>query len=240
MKRLISYIPDFITSMNLLCGVIGVVFAFKCRFDMAFYFMLAAAVFDFLDGFVARLLGAYSDLGKELDSLSDVVSFGVLPSVMLYSLMKTFMFGESLVCWVPLLIAVFSGIRLAKFNVDTRQHSSFLGLPTPACALLCASLSYFVCSTPDTFLSVWVAGPIFVPVLSVVLCFLLVCDLPMFSFKFSKEDSRTLKLKRLTYILLLVVVAVVCICLSLNWSLIVMLAIVLYLFENVVYYFAKI
>lgn len=125
MKRLISYIPDFITSMNLLCGVIGVVFAFKCRFDMAFYFMLAAAVFDFLDGFVARLLGAYSDLGKELDSLSDVVSFGVLPSVMLYSLMKTFMFGESLVCWVPLLIAVFSGIRLAKFNVDTRQHSSF-------------------------------------------------------------------------------------------------------------------
>ena len=225
MKRLISYIPDFITSMNLLCGVIGVVFAFKCRFDMAFYFMLAAAVFDFLDGFVARLLGAYSDLGKELDSLSDVVSFGVLPSVMLYSLMKTFMFGESLVCWVPLLIAVFSGIRLAKFNVDTRQHSSFLGLPTPACALLCASLSYFVCATPDTFLSVWVAGPIFVPVLS---------------FKFSKEDSRTLKLKRLTYILLLVVVAVVCICLSLNWSLIVMLAIVLYLFKNVVYYFAKI
>ena len=64
MKRLISYIPDFITSMNLLCGVIGVVFAFKCRFDMAFYFMLAAAVFDFMDGFVARLLGAYSDLGR--------------------------------------------------------------------------------------------------------------------------------------------------------------------------------
>ena len=87
-----KYIPDFITSMNLLCGVIGVVFAFKGRFDLAFYLMLAGAVCDFCDGLVARLLGAYSDLGKELDSLADLVSFGVLPSVMLYSLMKTFMF----------------------------------------------------------------------------------------------------------------------------------------------------
>lgn len=161
MKRLISYIPDFITSMNLLCGVIGVVFAFKCRFDMAFYFMLAAAVFDFLDGFVARLLGAYSDLGKELDSLSDVVSFGVLPSVMLYSLMKTFMFGESLVCWVPLLIAVFSGIRLAKFNVDTRQHSSFwdfLLRRVRCCAHLChiscalLRILFCLCGWPDRYL----------------------------------------------------------------------------------------
>ncbi|HAZ74340.1 MAG TPA: CDP-diacylglycerol--serine O-phosphatidyltransferase [Rikenellaceae bacterium] len=240
MKKIISYIPDCITSMNLLCGIIGVVFAFKCRFDMAFYFMMAAAVFDFLDGFVARLLGAYSDMGKELDSLSDVVSFGVLPSVMLYSLMKTFMFEESLVCWVPLLIAVFSGIRLAKFNVDSRQHSSFLGLPTPACALLCASLAYFVCATPNSFLALWVAGPVFIPALSLVLCFLLVCELPMFSFKFSKDDSKSLKLKRLTFLALVAIVSVVCLLCSLNWSLIVMFAIVLYILKNIVYFFAKI
>ena len=135
-----KYIPDFITSMNLLCGVIGVVFAFKCRFDMAFYFMLAAAVFDFMDGFVARLLGAYSDLGKELDSLSDVVSFGVLPSVMLYSLMKTFMFGESLVCWVPLLFWAFLLRR-----VRCCAHLCHI-----SCALL--RTLFCLCGWPDRYL----------------------------------------------------------------------------------------
>ena len=79
-----KYIPNAITSMNLVCGIIGVIFAFKARFDLAFYMMIAAAVFDFMDGLAARALGAYSDMGKELDSLCDMVSFGVLPSVMLY------------------------------------------------------------------------------------------------------------------------------------------------------------
>ena len=235
-----KYIPDFITSMNLLCGVIGVVFAFKGRFDLAFYLMLAGAVCDFCDGLVARLLGAYSDLGKELDSLADLVSFGVLPSVMLYSLMKTFMFGENFFCWIPLLIAVFSGLRLAKFNVDTRQHTSFLGLPTPACAMLCASLAYFVCSEPGCFLATWVAGPVFIPLLSLVLCALLVCEIPMFSFKFSKDDSRSLKSKRIWFVALIAVVALCCLLCKLNWSLTVLLAIVIYILKNIVYRIARI
>ena len=235
-----KYIPDFITSMNLLCGVIGVVFAFKGRFDLAFYLMLAGAVCDFCDGLVARLLGAYSDLGKELDSLADLVSFGVLPSVMLYSLMKTFMFGEHVFCWIPLLIAVFSGLRLAKFNVDTRQHSSFLGLPTPACAMLCASLTYFVCSEPGCFLATWIAGPVFIPMLSLILCALLVCEIPMFSFKFSKDDSKSLKSKRIWYVALLAVVAVCCLVCKLNWSLVVLLAIVIYILKNFIYFIDRI
>ena len=130
-----KYIPDLITSMNLVCGLLGVVFTLKSRLDIAFACMLAAAVFDFLDGLAARALDAYSDLGKELDSLCDLVSFGVLPALMLCFLMQTYRFDGSWICWLPLLLAVFSALRLAKFNVDPRQTDGFLGLPTPAAAL---------------------------------------------------------------------------------------------------------
>lgn len=230
-----KYIPDFITSMNLACGVIGVIFAFKARFDMAFYLMLAAAVCDFLDGFMARLLGAYSDLGKELDSLADLVSFGVLPSVMLYSLMKTCMFTENWTCWIPLAITVFSGIRLAKFNVDDRQHSSFLGLPTPANALLCASLCYFICYTPACFLAEWAAAPVFIPVLSVCLSALLVCEIPMFSLKFHRDDPKILRNKRIAFAVLVAAAGAVCAIFSLNWSFVVLVSLVCYILKNILY-----
>ena len=120
-------IPDTITSMNLVCGIIGVVFAFRGRCDIAFVLMLAAAVFDFLDGFAARALDAYSDMGKELDSLCDLVSFGVLPAVMLFNTAKMSCCPEW-ACWTALAIAVFSAVRLAKFNVDPRQTDGFIGL----------------------------------------------------------------------------------------------------------------
>ena len=175
-----KYIPDFITSMNLLCGVIGVVFAFKGRFDLAFYLMLAGAVCDFCDGLVARLLGAYSDLGKELDSLADLVSFGVLPSVMLYSLMKTFMFGENVFCWIPLLIAVFSGLRLAKFNLDARQSTRFIGLPTPANALFWGSLVL----GEHAFLVSLRFNAFFLFLFMLLFCFLLVAEVPLIALKF--------------------------------------------------------
>ena len=139
--------------MNLLCGVIGVVLAFKGKVDFAFYLMIAGSVFDFCDGLSARALGAYSDMGKELDSLADIVTFGVLPSVMLYNVSHVCMWGESWICWTPLLITVFSGLRLAKFNVDERQHMSFVGLATPACAMICGSLCYFVIHGQSSFLS---------------------------------------------------------------------------------------
>ena len=234
-----KYIPNAITSMNRVCGIIGVIFAFKARFDLAFYLMIAAAVFDFMDGLAARALGAYSDMGKELDSLCEMVSFGVLPSVMLYSLMRSCSFGETVWCYIPLIISLFSALRLAKFNVDERQGSSFLGLPTPACALLCASLCLFVCASPDSFLAIWAAGPVFIPLLSAVLSFLLVCELPMFSFKFHRDDTKVLKLKRLLYVLLLLVCAVVILAFRVHWSAIVLCAVVFYILKNIVYYFAK-
>ena len=233
-----KYIPDFITSLNIVCGIAGVVFAFRGRCDLALMLMLAAGVFDFCDGLAARSLHAYSDLGKELDSLCDLVSFGVLPGVMLHITSRSCMMSESWVCWTPLLIPVFSALRLAKFNVDERQKSGFLGLPTPACALLVGSLCYFVAYHTTSFLAVWMAGKVFVPVLSICLCALLVCEMPMFSFKFHKDDPKLLKVKRCTFIALMLVSVIICIIFKLNWSIAVLLSLSCYVIKNVIYWIA--
>ncbi len=200
-----KYVPDTITAMNLLCGVLGILFCFEGNLPAAFYCMLAAAVFDFCDGFAARMLGAYSDLGRELDSLCDLVSFGVLPSVMLYCFMNQSydnaidpLFNECL--WLkrlaigsPVILAVFSGLRLAKFNVDTRQSDRFLGLATPAAALLLGSFVCFMQQTGDSELFVrlwdWPNVRVYVPVAVIVVSALLVCDLPMFAFKIKRGGS---------------------------------------------------
>ena len=110
--------------MNLLCGAMGVIFTFQGALDIAFYLMLAAAVCDFCDGLAARLLNAYSDMGKELDSLADMVSFGLLPSLMLH---RRLIEGGMTGFWsyLPLIICIFSALRLAKFNVDDRQGANF-------------------------------------------------------------------------------------------------------------------
>lgn len=238
--KITKYIPDFITAMNIVCGIIAVVFAFKGRFDYAFPLMLVAAVFDFFDGFAARALGAYSDFGKELDSLCDLVSFGVLPSVMLYKLMCICSFGESWLCWTPLVIAVFSALRLAKFNVDERQHVNFLGLPTPACAVLCGSMCCFIAHYPSCFLAEWAAGPVFVPVLSVILSALLVCEIPMFSMKIKFGSGMDMtNRKRILFAILVLATTVVAIVLHLNWSFVPMISFILYIVKNIVYYLAK-
>ena len=230
-----KYIPDLITAMNLVCGLVGVVFALHARLDLAFCCMLAAAVFDFLDGFAARLLGAYSDLGKELDSLCDLVSFGFLPSLMLCELMLTYRFDGSWICWLPLVLTVFSALRLAKFNVDPRQSAGFLGLPTPAAALLCGALCCYCCHTPLEFLSTWVSGPVFIPLLTLCLCALLVCEVPMFSFKMHRDDSRLLWVKRLTLAAFFVAAAVFCLAAGHHLSLAVVLGLLFYILNNLVY-----
>lgn len=235
-----KHIPNIITSMNLICGIVGVIFAFKARFDYAFYLMLLAMTCDFLDGFAARTLGAYSEMGKQLDSLCDLVSFGVLPSVMLYSLMVTFTFQENILCYIPLFIALFSALRLAKFNIDPRQKDSFIGLPTPACAVICGSLSYYSCVDTSGFIAVWVASPVFIPVLSILMCYFLVCEIPMFSFKFHKDDSQVLKNKRLAMCLFVVAIAIIAMFCDLNWSLVLLLTFTCYLVKNVIYAIFKI
>ena len=129
-------IPNLFTSLNLLCGCIGIVYVTSGQLVYAAFFVWLGAFFDFLDGFSARLLNVQSDIGKEHDSLADMVSFGVLPSFVVYKLLE----GEGWVAYAGFLIAIFSALRLAKFNVDDRQHNVFIGLPTPANALFFTGL----------------------------------------------------------------------------------------------------
>ncbi len=232
--NIIKHIPNSITSMNLLCGVLGVIFTFSGRFDLAFYAMLTAAVCDFCDGLSARLLKAYSDMGKELDSLADMVSFGVLPSLMMYRQMNQ-AYGDSYLVYIPLLIAVFSGLRLAKFNIDERQSENFIGLATPACAMICGSFCYYVSNDPTSILSSWAATSWFIPVCSAVLSLLLVSEIPMFSMKFKKgvKPTAPVNLQRLTFFGIIIISAVVTAVLGLNWSLIVLLSFTAYILMNV-------
>lgn len=136
-----SNIPNTITCLNLLSGCIATVFAFHydsmygnlTGYEMAFIFIGAATVFDFCDGLSARLLHAYSALGKELDSLSDLVSFGLAPAVLIYSAMTAN--GAGWASFLAFAVTVFGALRLAKFNIDDRQTSSFIGLPIPSNAI---------------------------------------------------------------------------------------------------------
>lgn len=240
MFSLKRHIPNAITTLNLACGTLGVVFAMQGRVDVAFVLMLAAGVFDFCDGLTARLLGAYSPMGKELDSIADEVSFGVLPAVMLYKTMRSCTFSSSVLCLVPLLIAVFTGLRLAHFNVDESQKTSFKGLAAPICALICGSLCYHVAAESTSVLALWCAWDWFIPVVSIVLCGLLVCPLPCFSMKFSKGDSNELKFKRISFIAECVVVLIAVLVTGAELSLTILLCCMLYLIKNLGYALFKI
>jgi CDP-diacylglycerol--serine O-phosphatidyltransferase len=189
-------IPNFITSLHALCGCLSVAFASMGQLEAAFGFILGAAVCDFLDGFTARLLRSYSDVGKQLDSLADVVSFGLAPAFMLFMAMQqSGVCGVGAICAVnasacpwqqvalffPFLLTIFSALRLAKFNVDERQTTSFLGLPTPACGLFFAALSLNVAAIPNELEASHTAW--YILALVVIFCYLLICEIPMFSFK---------------------------------------------------------
>ena len=233
MMKIIKHIPNTITSMNLLCGIMGVIFTFKGELDTAFYLMLAGAACDFCDGLAARALKAYSELGKQLDSLADMVSFGVLPSLMMYSLM-TLTGGDRFWCYIPLLIAVFSALRLAKFNIDERQSENFIGLATPACAIICGSFACYVINEPTSELFKLAASTWFIPVVSLILCGLLVSEIPMFSMKFKKSSAGTAVHKqRIAFLLIALASCVIVPIIGLNWAMIPLLIFVVYILLNV-------
>ena len=179
MKR---HIPNLLTLCNLLSGCTGVVLAVRGNFSGVLVCLLLSELFDFFDGFSARALGAYSDIGKELDSLADLVSFGLCPSICLSSWYGIAHPEIPLLRWIPFLITAASALRLAKFNIDTRQTTSFLGLATSGCALLLIPLSVYSFYT-DGFLHSLMGTVWFIPVLTIVFSFLLVCEFPMFSLK---------------------------------------------------------
>lgn len=222
------HIPNTITSLNLLSGCFATVYALNGNFKCAFLFIIAGAVFDFCDGLAARALKAYSPMGKELDSLADMVTFGVAPAMILYR----FQAESGFLIYLPLLIAVFSGLRLAKFNIDTRQSENFIGLATPSCALICGSLIYAAETYPQLagFLT---AYSYIVPMLALVLCYLLVCEIPMFSFKFKSlkcKDNQA----RFTFLGLVAILGIAILAAGLNWSLLVLAIFISYILVNII------
>lgn len=192
-SSLFSFVPNAITSLNVLSGSLSIVFAFEGNLVLSGLLILFAAVFDFLDGMSARLLNAYSDMGKELDSLADMISFGLAPAVIAHILVRNQIpdfsltdssFTIKLIVFTPFIITIFSALRLAKFNVDTRQTESFIGLATPANAMVWASFPFILHYYQDTFFSGLIENSIFLVILSIVMSVLLVIELPMFSLKF--------------------------------------------------------
>lgn len=186
-------IPNLITLLNLFSGCIAISMAFRGAFTAVVIWVVIAALFDFLDGFAARLLKAYSGIGKELDSLADVVSFGVAPSTALYILMRDYLSLPSsfthlahLIPYLAFLIPLFSAYRLAKFNLDERQSSSFLGLPTPANALFWISYCYSLAQL--THPHNWLYYVTLILIISLSL--LMISELPMFSLKINKLQLR--------------------------------------------------
>ncbi|MBL7859042.1 MAG: CDP-diacylglycerol--serine O-phosphatidyltransferase [Cyclobacteriaceae bacterium] len=175
---MLKHLPNFLTCCNLLCGCLGVVFLLEGRSIPAAYFIWAACVFDFFDGFAARLLHVSSPIGKELDSLADMVSFGLLPATVMYVLLK----GSSsyeILPFIAFAIAVFSALRLAIFNIDETQRDSFKGLPTPANALFISALPLIRESTGDWLFQDWVLVGI-----TIVFSLLLVSPFELFALKF--------------------------------------------------------
>jgi CDP-diacylglycerol--serine O-phosphatidyltransferase len=180
-----AQLPNFITLLNLLSGVLGILWVLEGQLLYGAYFVILSAGFDFLDGFAARLLKVQSDMGKELDSLADVVSFGVLPGILLYSLTKT-QTDSQFLPYLTLIVPMLSAYRLAKFNLDTRQSDRFIGLPTPANALLLSTLPHLVAHWPE--LAPWVTSPIALVVIAWVASILLVSELPLIALKFKNSS----------------------------------------------------
>lgn len=205
MNAIVKNIPNSITCLNLLSGCFACIFAFQGQYDWVALCIGLSALFDFLDGMAARLLHAYSPLGKELDSLADLISFGLAPGLMVMHLMaynSTFYGMAEYQSWwalSALLIPVFSALRLAKFNIDTRQTTSFIGLPVPANALFWIGICQAVLRMESP-----VCGYAIVA-LVIIFSLLLVSEIPMFSLKF-----KNLKWKENYLRYLIIAVAAIC------------------------------
>lgn len=180
-----KHIPNTITCGNLLCGCVGIVEIFHGNMILSCGLLVVAAILDFFDGFAARLLKVASPIGKDLDSLADVVTFGVLPSIIIYQLIlkSTETLSE---LWMPniaFLIAIFSAVRLAKFNNDPRQSEGFIGLPTPANGFLIASFPILLQQDAEFWTPI-ILDKTHLIIFTCVMSYLLVAELPLLALKF--------------------------------------------------------
>jgi len=210
-----QYVPNTLTILNLFSGLVSLTLTLHGNFTMASVFIFIAAIFDYLDGTAARLLKAYSELGKQLDSLADVVSFGAAPGLLVFQILFIGCAGSGNVLerhhitpFFALLIPVCSAIRLAKFNIDLRQENNFIGLPTPANALFFASLPLIESMQPGfltlirlDFLAEFLYNTRVLTILSVFFSYLLISDFRIFSMKFK---SSSWKGNQIRYVFLII------------------------------------
>ncbi|NBV12689.1 MAG: CDP-diacylglycerol--serine O-phosphatidyltransferase [Sphingobacteriia bacterium] len=186
-------IPSAITSLNLVAGLIAILLVFKGEFRWAGYSIIGASVLDFLDGFVARALKATSDFGKELDSLADVVTFGVAPGFLMYGWdlnlqvlpnaqgqIDTYLWS-----WLCLILPVFAALRLAWFNIDSSQKEGFRGIPTPAMSLFFVGICFLGLDFPDSWIAQVMQVRFVIPILCCVFALLMVIPLPLLALKFN-------------------------------------------------------
>lgn len=182
-----STIPNLFTLSNLASGLIAISVIFTGDYILAAWLVGASLVFDWLDGFVARLLGVHSELGKQLDSLADVVSFGVVPGFLMFKIFKmSYLSGEPVPDFMPylaFLIPLFSALRLGKFNIDTRQADHFIGMPTPANTIFLFAVGLLALYTDNETLRDVLLHPFFLSVLIIGTSYLLVAELPLMSLK---------------------------------------------------------
>lgn len=197
-----KHIPNAITCANLFSGCIGIVMAFNGHLETAAYFVVISGIFDFLDGMIARLLNVKSEIGKQLDSLADMVSFGFLPGVVMFQLLKISDYTGDYLPYLGFLITIFSALRLAKFNTDKRQTEDFIGLNTPMNTLFIVSLAFIL---PD-YPAIIGSSAVLISIIALT-SFLLISEIKFFSFKFTDLSWRKNKMKFIFLILTIVLVA---------------------------------
>jgi CDP-diacylglycerol--serine O-phosphatidyltransferase len=207
-QKITKHIPNTATSLNLFAGFISILFTLEGNFFLASWFIFIAAVFDFSDGFLARWLGAYSDLGKQLDSLADIVSFGVAPALLFFRAFQysfsvkyglfsfeELLFYEKLMLISPVLLVITSAIRLGKFNIDPGQEDTFIGLPTPATGLFIASYIIIALGRKEVSIAPYLLLPGFMLMLTLLFSFLMISHIHMFSMKFHSFRWKENKLR---------------------------------------------
>ena len=214
MNIILKNIPNIFTLLNLLFGIVAIIFSFENLLISSFCIFIGI-ILDFFDGFFARLLNLQSDFGKQLDSFADFITSGLAPGFILMQLIyqnendvlipeKIFHYNNVIYLF-GLLIPIFSAIRLAKFNIDENQKNNFLGLPTPAVAIFIASLPLIAQYQIPTFVS----NSIHLIFLSIILSFLLISNIPLFSFKISQEQNQKTKIIRTLFVLISIILLLI-------------------------------
>lgn len=222
--RFTKQIPNILTLLNLLAGTIAVMFAVKDELIIAVLFVFLGIFFDFFDGLAARILKVQGDFGKQLDSLADVVTSGVVPGVVMYQLLKSNVtieiFSEKVLTWetdnieilpyTGLLLTLCAAYRLARFNLDESQTNSFIGLPAPAATLVVVSLPLIINYSSMDSVTNLIQNEWFLVGLTLLLCYLMLSKIPLFALKFKDYSWKNNKIK----FVFIILTAIICILLK--------------------------